>query len=71
MVMAVQRRLRQRPVQPDLFDASDVAHPVATPVWQLLPEGARLTATKLMARLLVDHERALREEGQKGGRGDV
>jgi hypothetical protein len=45
--------------------------PVATPAWQLLPEGARLTATKLMARLLVDHERADREERRAGGRGNV
>jgi hypothetical protein len=71
MIMAFQRGLRQRPTQCDLFDPPEVAPPVATPAWQLLPEGARLTATKLMARLLVDHERADREERRAGGRGDV
>jgi hypothetical protein len=71
MVMAVQRRLRQKPVQPDLFDASDVTHRVVTPIWQLLPEGARVAATKLIAQLLTDHERAVREERRTGGRSDV
>jgi len=71
MVMAFQRRLRQRPVQPDLFEASDVEHRVVTPIWQLLPEGARVAATKLIAQLLTDHERAVREERRTGGRSDV
>src|SRR5260370_40739628 len=64
--MAFQRGLRQRPTQRDLFDPLEVAPPVATPAWQLLPEGAPLTATKLMPRLLVDHERA-RSVGTSGG----
>jgi len=71
MVMAVQKRLRHRPVQPDLFEASDVAHRVVTPIWQLLPEGARAAATKLIAQLLTDHQRAVREERRTGGRRDV
>jgi hypothetical protein len=71
MIMAFQRGLRQSPTQCDLFDPPEVAPPVATPAWQLLPEGARLTATELMARLLVDHERADREERRAGGRGNV
>jgi hypothetical protein len=71
MVMAVRRRLRQRPAQPDLFEASDAAHRVVTPIWQLLPEGARAAATKLIAQLLADHARAARKERWTGGRGDV
>lgn len=65
--MALQRKLRQKPPQCDLFEPLEVA----TPAWQLLPEGVRLTTTKLMARLLVDHERADREERRAGGRGNV
>jgi len=69
--MVIQRRLQQRPVQPDLFEASIVAHRVVTPSWQLLPEGARVAATKLIAQLLTDHERAVREERRTGGHSDV
>lgn len=68
---AVRRRLRQRGAQPDLFEASDVAHHVVTPIWQLLPEGARVAATKLIVQLLTDRERAVRKERRTGGRSDV
>ena len=68
---AVRRRLRQRGAQPDLFEASEVAHRVVTPIWQLLPEGARVAATKLIVQLLTDRERAVRKERRTGGRGDV
>jgi hypothetical protein len=71
MVMAVRRGLRQRGAQPDLFKAPDVAHRVVTPVWQLLPEGTRAAATKLIAQLLTDHARAVRKERRTGGRNDV
>ena len=69
--MAVRRRLRKRPVQHELFEASDVAHRVVTPIWQLLPEDTRVAATKLIAQLLTDHERAVGKECRAGGRGDV
>ena len=69
--MAVRRSLRKRPVQPDLFEAPDVGHRVVTPIWQLLPEDARMASTKLIAQLLTDHERAVGKERRTGGRGDV
>jgi hypothetical protein len=71
MVMAIQRRLQQQPVQPNLFAASDVEHRVVTPIWQLLPEDARAAATKLIAQLLTDHQRAVLEDRRTGGRSDV
>jgi hypothetical protein len=71
MIMTIQRRLQQQPVQPNLFAASDVEHRVVTPIWQLLPEDARAAATKLIAQLLTDHRRAVQEDRRTGGRSDV
>jgi hypothetical protein len=68
---AVRRRPRQRPAQPDLFEAPDVVQRAATPIWQLLPEDARAAAAKLVAQLLTDRERAARKQRPAGGRGDV
>ena len=49
----------------------DVVQRAATPIWQLLPEDARAAATKLVAQLLTDRERAARKQHPAGERGDV
>jgi hypothetical protein len=40
-------------------------------MWEQLPEEARETVTRLMARLLVAHARGDRGPGKAGGRHDV
>jgi hypothetical protein len=71
MLMTVQKRLQQQLIQANLFAASDVGHRIVTPIWQLLPEGTRAAATKLIAQLLTDHQRAVQEDRRTGGHRDV
>ena len=49
--------MRRRPTtqQLDLFAHPSNAEPVPTPQWQTLPDEARVTLTKLMVRLILDH----------------
>ena len=44
----------------DLFSNPHDAEVVRTPQWQALPEETRLTLTKLMVRLILDHVDARR-----------
>ena len=49
--------MRRRPIphQLDLFAHPSDADPVPTPHWQTLPDEARVTLTRLMVRLILDH----------------
>ncbi len=49
--------MRRRPIpqQLDLFAHPSDADLVPTPHWQTLPEEARVTLTRLMVRLILDH----------------
>jgi hypothetical protein len=55
----------------DLFDPPGATQPTPAVEWRQLPEEARETVTRLMARLLVDHGRGDRRPGSAGGRRDV
>jgi hypothetical protein len=56
----------------DLFGPPGTTQPTPGLEWQQLPEEARETVTRLMARLLVDHGRGdRRPPGPAGGRHDV
>ena len=46
---------RPTPLQLDLFDPPSDPERIPTPQWQSLPDEARLTLTKLMVRLILDH----------------
>ena len=48
-------RRRPTPQQLDLFAHPSAANPVPTPPWQTLPDEARVTLTRLMVRLILDH----------------
>jgi hypothetical protein len=56
----------------DLFGPPGTTQPPPGLEWQQLPQEARETVTRLMARLLVDHESGdCRPPGSAGGRRDV
>jgi hypothetical protein len=55
----------------DLFDPPRAKQPTPGLEWRQLPEEARETVTRLMARLLVVHGRGDRRPGSAGGRRDV
>ena len=56
----------------DLFGLLGAKPPTPELEWQQLPEETRGTVTRLMARLLVDHESGdCRPPGSAGGRRDV
>lgn len=44
-----------KPYQSDLFSNPHDAETAQMPPWQALPEETRLTLTKLMVRLILDH----------------
>ena len=48
-------RRRPRPQQLELFARPSDADLVPAPPWETLPEEARVTLTKLMVRLILDH----------------
>jgi hypothetical protein len=55
-------RRRSTPQQLDLFahPSDAAADPASTPHWQTLPDEARVTLTRLMVRLILDHAVGLR-----------
>ena len=57
--------------QLDLFGLPGAKHPTPEFEWRQLPEETRETVTRLMARLLVDHQRGDREPSSAGRRHDV
>jgi hypothetical protein len=57
--------------QLDLFGLPKALRPAAGLTWQQLPEEARETVTRLMARLLGDHGSGDRRPRPPGGRHDV
>jgi hypothetical protein len=57
--------------QLDLFGLPGPKHPTPGFEWQQLPQEIRETVTRLMVRLLVDHQPGNRQPSSAGRRGDV
>jgi hypothetical protein len=55
----------------DLFAPSRRTSPSVGLAWQQLPENARQTLTRLLARLLLEHRDDGRRPDSAGGRHDV
>lgn len=55
----------------DLFSGMHDAKAAGTPPWQALPAETRLTLTKLMVRLILDHADGARAGRREEGRHDA